>query len=67
MSELDGTGIGETVVVVSAIATGPMSKSHKSSRLRFSCTTGLVGLGTVDPLYATGAEIVWFANSPVVV
>lgn len=67
MSELDGTGVGEYVVVVFAAATGPMRRSHTSSRFKLSCTTGLVGLGAVDPLKATGADIVWFPDATDVV
>lgn len=67
MSELDGTGVGEYVVVVLATATGPMSRSHTSSKLRFSCRIGLVGLAVVDPLYAAEAVTDWSVGVPEVV
>lgn len=57
MRELDGTGVGEYVVVVFATATGPMSKSQTSSRFKLSWRIGLVGVGAVDPLNAAEAEI----------
>lgn len=56
MRELDGTGVGECVVVVFATSTGPMSKSQTSSRFRFSWRIGLVGVGAVDPLNAADAD-----------
>lgn len=56
MRELDGTGVGEYVVVVFATPTGPMSKSQTSSRFRFSWRIGLVGVGAVDPLNAADAD-----------
>lgn len=50
MSSFDGIGVAETVVVTSAVDTGPTKRFQRSSTLRVIADVKAVGLGIVDPL-----------------
>jgi hypothetical protein len=50
MSSFDGIGVGDTVVVISAVDTGPTKRFQRSSTLRVMTEVNAVGLGIDVPL-----------------
>lgn len=68
MSSFVGIGVGETVVLMAAVETGPTKRSQRSATLRVMADVNAVGFETADPLTVVeGGNVVAIASEPVAV